>query len=209
MQENTCSRSLSLASLLAGMTFAVVGFLPSSGLAQAPAATNDAPTETTAIYGDWMLHCAAPSKAAQTEKGDRPTEAIAANCEIVQTIQARGNQATIAKLALGYLPQQDNGLTVTAVLPVDVTLPGGVGIVVYGKTNKEEVSAQTLAWRRCAGGACFAGAGVEPSLLKAAKQQKAGQIRFVNARGQLIGVPLSWNGFTAAFAALDKLHKAK
>ena len=209
MQKNVCGHSARLASLLAGMAFGGLGLLPSSGLAQTAQPATDAPTETTAIYGDWMLHCAAPSKPGKTDESDAPAHTAVVNCEIVQTIHVKKNQATIAKLAFGYLPQQDSGLTVTAVLPVDVALPGGVGIVVYGKTNKEEVSTQTLAWRRCTGGACFAGATVEPSLLNAAKKEKAGQIRFINARGQLVGVPLSWNGFTAAFAALDNLHKAK
>lgn len=164
-----------------------------------PAATGEAasgPAETTATYGNWVLHCA------RSKPADGGA-AAATSCEIVQTIQVEGQREPFAKLAFGYPALTERQLIATAVVPVNVALPGRIGLSGNGKAGAEEQGAQALAWSRCFSGACFARANAEPGLVDAARKEKAGALRFIDAQGQVVAIPLSWNGFAQALAALD------
>ena len=163
----------------------------------AAGAVASGPAETTATYGNWVLHCAR-SKPAEGSGAEAAT-----SCEIVQTIQVEGQREPFAKLAFGYPTLTERQLIAPAVVPVNVALPGGIGLSGNGKAGAEEKGAQALAWSRCFSGACFARAGAEPGLLDAARKEKAGALRFVDAQGQVVAIPLSSNGFAQALAALD------
>ncbi len=155
------------------------------------------PAETTASYGNWVLHCA------RSKPADGGGAEGATSCEVVQTIQVEGQREPFAKLAFGYPTLAERQLIVTAVVPVNVALPGRIGISGNGKAGDEEQGAQALAWSRCFAGACFARGGAEPGLLDAARKEKVGALRFIDAQGQVVAIPLSWNGFVQALAALD------
>ena len=59
----------------------------------AAGAVASGPAETTATYGNWVLHCAR-SKPAEGSGAEAAT-----SCEIVQTIQVEGQREPFAKLA--------------------------------------------------------------------------------------------------------------
>jgi len=162
----------------------------------AAGAAASGPAETTATYGNWVLHCA------RSKPADGGAEA-ATSCEIVQTIQVEGQREPFAKLAFGYPSLTERQLIATAVVPVNVALPGRIGLSGNGKAGAEEQGAQALAWSRCFSGACFARANAEPGLVDTARKEKAGALRFIDAQGQVVAIPLSWNGFSQALAALD------
>ena len=186
---------------------AVAMLAPNLALAQTPAAAptfgagTDAPAETTATYGNWVLHCVAIGAGAAAD-GTVSAAPQSRTCEIVQTISADGQSAPYAKLAFGYLPGSDSDLLVTAVLPSYISLPGFAHIAVIGKQSVEEAAGMDLAWSRCVGTACYANAQVDPSVLKAIQHETDGQLRFMNAAGQTAAIPLSWDGFNRALAAL-------
>ena len=197
-----------------GLALAVMMVAPGTAFAQTPApvprpaASADEPSETTATFGTWVLHCV-ELRAAPASQNAVSTKPPVRSCEIVQTITVGAQNTPFARLAFGYPPGKDANLLVTAALPVDIALPGFAHVSGNAKQGKAEKGGIDLAWSRCAAGACFANAVVNPSLLKTIQQEKSGQLRFQNARGQTVAIPLSWNGFGKALAALvvnGRLH---
>nr|WP_286675477.1 invasion associated locus B family protein [Rhizobium sp. CSW-27] len=173
-------------------------------MAQAPSAKTDKPEAaavsnepavTTATYGNWVLRCIRMPASADGKQ--------ARQCEIVQTIQVEGQSQPVAQIALGRLPG-DTVLHLTAVLPVNVSLPGGVHVSGNGKEGAEEKGGLDLQWRRCAGGACYAEGKPGDDALKIWRKEAGAQLRFIDATGRVIGLPLSWNGLAQALDALAK-----
>ncbi|WP_319532014.1 invasion associated locus B family protein [uncultured Cohaesibacter sp.] len=171
-----------------------------SATAQAPAAPNQPqPTVTTAAYENWVLRCVKSN--AEADK-DKPKQ-----CEIIQTIQVQGQQQPIAQIALGHRPNEEAAM-LTAVLPVNVTLPGRVFIATTAVKDQAPTGIIELSWFRCIQGTCFANTQLKDEdweNLKSANQN--GLIGFVDASGRKISVPLSWAGFTTAVDALEKEPK--
>lgn len=169
--------------------------------AQRPAIPNE-PTVTTATYGSWVLRCIQipPQPASADGKSARPS---AQTCEVAQTVQVQGQPQPIAQVAIGHLPG-DKDLTLTAVLPVNISLPGQVRLSGNGKTGTEEKGALTLAWQRCIAGACIAAAQPDAATLAVIRTGTEGHIRFVDATGNIFSIPLSWTGLDQAITALDK-----
>ncbi|MCM5557526.1 invasion associated locus B family protein [Pleomorphomonas sp. JP5] len=191
-----------------------VGGAPGTLLAQTPkakpptASQVDAPQETTATYGDWVLHCARSGPVATADANTKTDAAPTTSCEVVQTITTDGQTAPVAKLAFGYPTMEAEQLVVTAVLPVNVALPGRVGLSGNGKAGDEERGAQALAWSACLPGGCYARANVEAGVIDVARKEKTGALRFVSAQGQTVVITLSWAGFASAITALDAYVKA-
>ncbi len=158
------------------------------------------PAVTTATFGDWLLRCVRqPAPAGEAgQKTDRLTAQI---CEVVQTIKVQGQTQPIAQLAIGRLPDSEQ-LIMTAVLPVNISLPGQVGVIVDPKAPAD--GAIILEWKRCAGGSCFADTRPDEGSLRPLRTGEAGQIRFADAGGRIISVPVSWRGLDQALAALEK-----
>lgn len=187
-----------------------IGLVPGASHAETPQPKpqEDAPQETTATYGDWVLHCARSGPVAPADANTKTDAAPSTSCEVVQTILADGQTAPVAKLAFGYPTMEAEQLVVTAVLPVNVALPGRVGISGNGKAGDEERGAQALAWSACLPGGCYARANVEAGVVDVARKEKTGALRFVSAQGQTVVITLSWAGFASAMTALDDYVKA-
>ncbi|UHC17157.1 invasion associated locus B family protein [Methylobacterium currus] len=117
-----------------------------------------------------------------------------------QTIQAQGQAAPVAQIALGRLPGQD-GLRMTVLLPANVSFPSSVRVAEL----KEAKNGLDLAWRRCIPGACVAdGAATEAVLGAWRKAEDAGRIVFKDADGREVAVSLSLRGLGPALDALGK-----
>lgn len=195
-------RSITIRSALIGLA-ALLSV--SAALAQTPTPAprpevSADPAVTTATFGDWLLRCVRqPAPAGEAaQKNDRVTAQI---CEVVQTVKVQGQTQPIAQLAIGRLPNSED-LILTAVLPVNISLPGQVGVIVDPKAPAE--GAIILEWKRCAGGSCFADTRPTDSSLRPLRAGEAGQIRFADAAGRIISVPVSWRGLDQALAALEK-----
>lgn len=162
---------------------------PKSAAAEASSSVPAEPGITTATYGEWVLRC-------QRLSGDNAGRV----CEVSQTIQAQGQPAPVAQIALGRLPGQD-GLRMTVLLPAHVSFPSGVRVA-EGKDAKSGVD---LAWRRCLPSACVAdGAATEAVLTSWRKTEEAGRIAFKDADGRDVAVSLSLRGLGPALDALAK-----
>lgn len=174
--------------------------LPSLDVAfaqQAAAPVTAQPNVTTATYENWMLRCVRPA-AAQTSAND-PGKI----CEIVQTVQVQGQSQPLAQVAIGRLPG-DKALTLTAVMPLNISIPGTVHLSGNGKTGAEEKGGLELSWQRCLPSGCIATARPDAKLFATLDPQTDGQIRFADAAGRTLGIPLSWKGLDQALKALDK-----
>lgn len=167
----------------------------------AGAPVSDTPSTTTATYGDWILRCVTLTPQSDAKANGKTATPSGQNCEIVQTIQVKGQTKPIAQVAFGHLPGQSD-LIMTAVLPVNVLLPGMVHVSSNAKTGNEEKGGLDLAWTRCVPVACFADAKPTQPVLDVMRAEMSGQLTFKDATGRTIALPLSWKGFTNALTAL-------
>ncbi|WP_407531037.1 invasion associated locus B family protein [Methylobacterium oryzisoli] len=157
--------------------------------AEAGAPVPAEPGQTTATYGDWVLRC-------QRLAG----EGAGRVCEVSQTIQAQGQPAPVAQLAVGRLPGQE-GLRITALLPANVSFPSSVRVA----ETKDASRGLDLAWRRCLPGPCVADAAATEAVLSGwRKAEEAGRITFKDADGREVAVSLSFRGLGQALDALGK-----
>ncbi len=159
--------------------------------APAPAAAIPAePSSTTASFGDWTLRCQRLADAGKTVR----------ICEVAQVLQAQGQQAPIAQVALGRVANGEP-VRVTAVMPVSVSFPSSVQITM-GEKDAKPVE---LPWRRCLPTGCFAEAAPGDDVLKQwRKASEPGRILFKDAAGRDLALPLSARGLDQALDALAK-----
>lgn len=173
--------------------------------AKVQAAVPSEPASTTATYGNWLLRCvqmpAAPVAGADVAKTGR---AAAQTCEVVQVVQVQGQQQPIAQIALGRLPN-DKDILFTALLPVNIALPGAAHVSGNGKAGAEEKGGFDLAWQRCYAGSCAASARPDAASLGLWRAGTDGQLRLIDAAGQTVAIPISWKGLDQAMSALEKM----
>jgi invasion protein IalB len=81
-------------------------------------------------------------------------------------------------------------------VPIGVRLPPGLGIQV------DERPLHTYPFEICGSGTCQARAVLDGDLLKDLKAGLTGHVKFQNAAGQVLIVPVSLKGFSAALRAL-------
>lgn len=156
----------------------------------AAAAVSPEPSSTTASFGDWTLRCQRVADAGKTVR----------ICEVAQVLQAQGQQAPIAQVALGRLANGEP-VRVTAVMPVSVSFPSSVQIAM-GEKDAKPVE---LPWRRCLPTGCFAETAPGDDVLKQwRKASEPGRILFRDAAGRDLALPLSARGLDQALDALAK-----
>ena len=166
------------------------------------------PTVTSATYGDWVLRCVAVPSDAKAGTAEKAGRARDKNCEVAQTVQVQGQQQPLAQLAIARLPEK-NALTLTTVVPVNVSLPGLIHVSGNGKTGDDEKGGVDLAWKACVGGGCIANAQISDKIVADwAQQQQQGHLRFADASASAIAIPLSWKGLEQAVNALNKAMPA-
>ncbi|HEV7256505.1 MAG TPA: invasion associated locus B family protein [Bosea sp. (in: a-proteobacteria)] len=163
---------------------------PAAPAAPAAQAVSAEPSSTTASFGDWTLRCQRTGDAAKPGR----------ICEVAQVLQAQGQQTPIAQIALGRLGAGEP-LRVTAVMPVSVTFPSSVQIVMGDKDAKP----LELAWRRCIPNGCFADTAPSDDVIRQwRKASEPGRILFKDAAGRELALPLSARGLDQAVEALAK-----
>ncbi|WP_407527947.1 invasion associated locus B family protein [Methylobacterium oryzisoli] len=154
-----------------------------------PAPVPAEPGLTTASFGDWLLRC---QRTGEGEKAERV-------CEVAQSLHVQGQPAPIAQIAIGRIGPAP--LRVTAVLPVTVSFPSAVQVL----AGEKEAAPFDLAWRRCQQGGCLADAALSEDVLKRWRgSAEPGRIRFKDAAGREIALPLSMRGLGPALDALAK-----
>lgn len=166
---------------------------PNQNLHVTSKTTTDAPLSTTATYGNWVLHCVRIPTESKESKN---------NCEIVQSAQVQGQSRPLMQLAIGPVTDPKE-FTVTAVLPINVSIPGRVHVSADGKADAEEKAGLDLNLVRCLPAGCIAVAKFNEKLSAAIDTEIKGQIRFMDAGGIMQGIPISWVGFNQAMKALS------
>jgi invasion protein IalB len=163
--------------------------------AQAPAAAAPAdnePSATTASFGDWVLRCQRTGTGSEARR----------NCELVQSVILKGQQAPVAQFGFGKLAPTEP-LHVTAAIPHNISFPSAVRVAI----DEKDPQGLELPWIRCLPAACFATAVPKDDLLKRWRAQTgAGRLTFKDARGQDVNLPISFNGLAPGLDALAKEH---
>jgi invasion protein IalB len=161
-------------------SFAALALLlaPGNGVAQ---------QRTTAVYGDWTLSCTSAPEAGNAK-----------SCGLVQ-IQKFGNQAPAAsQLGIGRNKSAE-AFRVSIEIPPDVWMPAGVKLTSSGNPL---ISAQ---FKWCISTRCLADAELSDSDIKNLRAQKAPVVITYRTSSQSdVAIPVSFNGFSEAFDALQK-----
>ncbi|MFK4259499.1 invasion associated locus B family protein [Agrobacterium tumefaciens] len=162
------------------------------------------PAVTTASYGSWILRCIQLASTATTGADvSESGRADGQTCEVLQTVQVQGQSQPIAQVAIGRMPGEKD-LILTALVPVNISLPGTIHLSGNGKTGIEEKGGLDLSWRRCLAGSCAATTMPDAGTLAILRSGTDGHLRFIDASGETATIPLSWKGLDQAMAALEK-----
>ena len=184
---------------------AVIGIFASGVMmAQAEEAKGAVP-ETSAVqsirFDDWYYRCA-EVKAADGKS--------VAQCEVAQIAQVKQGEENVNVLTLaiaktapeaGKKPS-DNDLLLTALAPLNVVLPIGLGLAADGK------DVVTIPYRNCNQAGCWAQQKLDQKMLGALQKSSAGEARLRLMNGQNINLKFSLKGLTKALAELQKPTKA-
>lgn len=186
----TRARALALLVALAAES----SFVPIVFAAEAAPAATPQPQATSAVYGDWTLRCATPAPAANAPAG---TPAPVKRCEIDQAISIADQPKPVAQLAVSA-EASDPGLHLVAALPVGVWLPTAPSFRVADQDDP-----LALAFKRCLPNVCLADLALTDGTLSAMGKAKAtGKLTFQMNAGKDTVLPVSFNGFSSALAAL-------
>jgi len=156
--------------------FLVSGFALTLAIAASAAEPEDG-----ASFKDWTVRCEA-------------AEGQPSRCAIVQRLLLKQQQKRILDVAVGYM--LDDKPAAFFVLPLGVSLPGGVSVTV------DDGQPVRLRYERCDANGCLAPLALSQELIGALKGGRWARVAFFDPSGKEISVPVSLVGFTAGFNAL-------
>jgi invasion protein IalB len=196
-------------SLFIGMGFGgcVSAFAQEAGAGQAEAgkpavaapAQPAAATPRVTKFDDWYYRCV-DIKVAEDK--------TAAQCEVAQIAQVKQGEQNVNVLTLAIAKtapeagKKEGGLLLTALVPLNVVLPVGLGLSAGGK----DVAA--IAYRNCNEAGCWAQQKLDAKMLAALEKSDAGEARLRLMNGQNVNLKFSLKGLTKALAELQKPSKA-
>ncbi len=194
--------SMNLAPLGAAVIILMSTFLPAQAQeAAAAVAKPEAPTVQSTRFDDWYYRCA-EVKAADGK--------ALSQCEVAQIAQVKQGEENVNVLTLaiakaapeaGKKPS-GNELLLTALVPLNVVLPIGLGLAADGK------DVVTIPYRNCNQAGCWAQQKLDQKMLTALQKGSAGEARLRLMNGQNINLKFSLKGLTKALAELQKPTKA-
>ncbi len=167
---------------LAAVLCAGLAAAPAPLAAQSTAGQDGAETETRQ-FEDWTLRCR-PATAAQPRV-----------CRILQqALSPDGGKPMLQFMVGRFGPEKILGAVI--VVPLGVRLPPGLSLQI------DERPRHGYPFERCDPRSCQARAILDGELLEELKAGLTGQVKFHNAAGQELAVPISLKGFSAALRAL-------
>ncbi len=182
-QSNPKRTGLWLAAVLcSGLAAAPAPLAAQSAAAQSETDQGGAEVETQQ-FEDWTLRC-------------RPaSETQPRACRMHQQALAEDSGKPVLQFMVGrFGPGKVLGAVIY--VPIGVRLPPGLGIQVDGRPL------HTFSFEICDPKRCHAQAVLEGDLLKDLKAGLTGQVKFQDGAGQVLIVPVSLKGFSAALRAL-------
>jgi invasion protein IalB len=158
----------------------LVLLLAGSALISGPALAADDVT----TYGDWGYKC---------DKSQDGTDQL---CYVFQNVTKKDGGELVLGARIAYRPDQENPLIV-ATVPLGSLLPPGAALVMEG------VEPIKLDYFLCAQQGCTTVATpLTPAMIEAMKKGEKAVIRVAAPNKQVVGLPLSLNGFTKALGSL-------
>lgn len=149
------------------------------GQDNAPAAAPEAPPPAP-----WGARCASESRT------------TAPDCVIEQRVVLSNSGQLLAAVTIRLPPDSDKPVIMIQT-PFGLNLPAGLVLAI------DDRPVETLALQTCDGGGCYAGNVVSPELLDALKRGTTMSVTFQDSAKRDIAVPVSLNGFTAAYEKIQ------
>ncbi len=162
----------------------IAGFIAALGCALVDVAPAEAQGRIVGRYGDWQIRC-------QAEVG-----APAEQCALVQNVQAQ-DRANIA-LSVVFIRTADEQVQILRVLaPLAILLPPGLGLSI----DNAEVGAAGFV--RCLATGCVAEVRLDDGLIERFEAGTTATFSIFRTPEEGIGIPISLEGFSEGFAALE------
>ena len=140
--------------------------------------------EEQVTYGDWGYEC------------DKPADGQPGLCFMFQNVSKKESGQLVLGARIAYKPEESNPLLVVTV-PLGSLLPPGAALTMEG------VDPVQMQYFLCAAEGCTTIATpIPPAMVEAMKKGTQAVVRVAAQSQQVIGLPLSLNGFTKALAAL-------
>lgn len=139
-----------------------------------------------AAFEDWRLHCG--------------TGAAAEKCQLTQAVATQEGDAPVFLLSISARPQERASYGVITV-PVGVYLAHGVEIFV------DKGRAFKVLFEVCDVNGCYAGFKLDGAILQAFRAGQSARFRVWTAKSQAVDFPISLNGFSAGWAAFQKVSE--
>lgn len=168
---------------------------------EAAPAQPETPAVQSTRFDDWYYRCA------DVKASDGKS---IAQCEVAQIAQVKQGDENVNVLTLAIAkaaPEagkkaSGNDLLLTALVPLNVVLPIGLGFAADGK------DVVTIPYRNCNQAGCWAQQKLDGKMLSALQKGSAGEARLRLMNGQNINLKFSLKGLTKALAELQKPAKA-
>lgn len=144
--------------------------------------------DTQQIFGSWTLRCSAEAGAAKQD------------CMMFQNLVLKTGGQPVLQFGIGIAPP-DNLPTVLVSLPLGIALPPGITIQIDAATPA------TFPVERCEPDGCRAGMKLRQVTVNQLGHGHQLHITFYDGSRKPIKVPLSLDGFGAAFAALTAAQR--
>ncbi len=164
--------------------------------AQKPGATapagqtpsSEEPQRTTATYGDWVVQCVTNTNPPSAEV-----------CDMAQVTQLQGENIPFSRVAIAH-PDKGQPVKLIVQVPVNASFATAVNI----QTGDDDPGVIAPFTSRTPNG-CFAEFALKDDMMKKLRAATSvGKVSFADAGTRPVTVPISFNGFGAAFDALAK-----
>ena len=143
-------------------------------------------------HGDWLQRCTPnPPPGASPPAPGKQTA-----CFLIQTVSDQNTRRPILKITIGFFGAERRAGAVVA-MPLGVPLARGLRISVDGK------EIDTVPFQVCEQEGCQAFVPMGDTMVAAFKAGSQAQARVESSQGQDFTVPMSLNGFTAGFTAIQ------
>jgi len=137
-------------------------------------------------YKQWTVGC---EKLDQSSKKEL--------CHIYHNVTNKENKKVMTQIAVGYLPGSDKPQAL-------ITLPLGIMLVPGIEFSGGKMEPVRIPYSVCSPNGCTAGLVLEDDMLKKLKSGEKGKIKFAAGQNQVLEIPFSLSGFTAAINSLKK-----
>lgn len=140
-------------------------------------------------FGDWTKKC-------ETRPGTQEE-----NCFLTQLVVHQQNEKRhgVLLVAIGYIGENRTpGAILRVPLALGVYLPGGMTLTV------PSAEPMRIVFDACMPSGCSGATPLSDDVIIAMKKANSGSVEIRNIRRQNLRLPISFKGFTAGFAALDK-----